>query len=274
MTTATVQGAASVTALSIAPHGRSHGSRAVARNLVVRPPGRDMTNATPSRPKIASGKTLDLQRAQTHTPRGRAASRFCRNAGGLRLTTPRRSSPTWCPSSRFRPGCLPKASVYEDLRQHRGRHRQGSVVSPVVALVGSGSSQLPSSVVQWPSRSGRWWPDKSIHPCGRRKGSQRRGRWRRAVRAAVHPARLRQRRRGAGDDAQIALCETDACPRSPSKWPLADSGLVPPAHRVKSARPSESRWPATAARRTPGRPLMWWSQNNKLRLVKRPIGQR
>jgi hypothetical protein len=42
--------------LTIAPHGRSHGSRAVARNLVVRHPGRDMTNATPSRPKITSGK--------------------------------------------------------------------------------------------------------------------------------------------------------------------------------------------------------------------------
>jgi hypothetical protein len=81
-----------VTALPIAPHGRSHGSRAVARNLVVRPPGRDMTNATPSRPKIASGKTLDLPRAQTHTPRGRAASRFWRNAGGLPDSTRRFSS--------------------------------------------------------------------------------------------------------------------------------------------------------------------------------------
>jgi hypothetical protein len=46
----------------------SHGSRAVARNLVVRPPAPYMTDAMSSPPKIESGKTLDLGRRRGAFP--------------------------------------------------------------------------------------------------------------------------------------------------------------------------------------------------------------
>jgi hypothetical protein len=50
------------------PMDGSHGSRAVARNLVVPPPGPYVTDAMSSPPKIESGKTLDLRRRRGTFP--------------------------------------------------------------------------------------------------------------------------------------------------------------------------------------------------------------
>jgi hypothetical protein len=61
-------GAATVIVGLSSPMDGSHGSRAVARNLVVRPPAPYMTDAMSSPPKIESGKTLDLGRRRGAFP--------------------------------------------------------------------------------------------------------------------------------------------------------------------------------------------------------------